>query len=267
MKNKLWLALGLIFVVSNIASAQTAKKTVTNADLEKFKQKRVEAEADYRAKYRELGMPSPEELEQRSIEDQRKLAEYSQQKRYEKQEVQNYWLSQASLLRSEILNINAQIDYTNRLLGNLPTQNPNFITVDQLSSLSFPNVYYPYSGGYGRRQGNRARGNAVNPANNVQTVINASGGNPNPYYGTPLYGSSIKVVIGQQQDRNRYGRRGYGRNYAYGGYYPYVANGNLSQREELIQRLQYLGQTRAGLLAQWNNLVDEAYRAGVRLQY
>ncbi len=61
-------------------------------------------------------------------------------------------------------------------------------------------------------------------------------------------------------------QRGYGRPYYGGGYaIPYPVNNNSSQRDELVSRLNYLGQVRAGLLAQWNSLVDEAHRAGVRI--
>jgi len=38
-------------------------RTVTNADLERHKQKRLTAERDYRENYAQLGFPSPEELE------------------------------------------------------------------------------------------------------------------------------------------------------------------------------------------------------------
>lgn len=41
----------------------TQTKSVTNADLEKFRQKRLQAEKDYRENYARLGFPSPEELE------------------------------------------------------------------------------------------------------------------------------------------------------------------------------------------------------------
>ena len=43
----------------------TAQRTVTNADLEKYKQARLEADKDYRENYQRLGLPSPEELEKR----------------------------------------------------------------------------------------------------------------------------------------------------------------------------------------------------------
>ncbi len=41
-------------------------RTVTNADLAKFAEKRVRAEREYRENYERLGMPSPEELEKQN---------------------------------------------------------------------------------------------------------------------------------------------------------------------------------------------------------
>lgn len=61
MKKQILLFLGLIFSASLLTAAQT--KTVTNADLEKYRQQRLAAEREYRENYRELGFPSPEELE------------------------------------------------------------------------------------------------------------------------------------------------------------------------------------------------------------
>lgn len=261
MKSKMWLCFSLILVLSGTTLAQTAKKTITNADLEKFKQKRLQAEAEYRAKHKELGMPSPEELEQRNAEDKRRLVEISQRIRSEQRQTQDYWQSQAAFLRNEIASINAQINFLNRQIAATPTGNKIFYNTDELNGLVIPSYSYNY-GGYGHRgRGNQGRPvTVINPANNVQTAINAAAANPNPYYGTPLYQTGIKAVIGPNLPR-----RGYGRNYGYGGYYPYVGNNSNLQRDDLVARLQYLGQVRAGLLAQWRNLVEEAHRAGVRL--
>ena len=65
MKKRLLFVLCSIFVAANLTAAQT--KTVTNSDLEKYRQKRLQAERDYRENYAKLGFPSPEELE-RQIE-------------------------------------------------------------------------------------------------------------------------------------------------------------------------------------------------------
>ena len=64
----------LLFACFSIASASATfaqqAKTVTNADLEKYRNKRVQAERDYEANYARMGFPSPEEL-QKQIEKSR----------------------------------------------------------------------------------------------------------------------------------------------------------------------------------------------------
>lgn len=58
----------LIFSTSAFMFAQT--RTITNADLESFRQKRLAAEKDLRENYEKLGFASPQELE-RQIEQSR----------------------------------------------------------------------------------------------------------------------------------------------------------------------------------------------------
>lgn len=75
MKKQILLFAGFIFIFSSVASAQ--RKTVTNADLEKFRQKRVQSEQEYRENYQKLGLPSPEELDKRREQNNKALAELS----------------------------------------------------------------------------------------------------------------------------------------------------------------------------------------------
>ena len=75
MKKRLLFILCLFFVAAGAAKAQT--RTVSNADLEKFRQKRLQAERDYRENYARLGFPSPEELERQREVDRKNLSEFS----------------------------------------------------------------------------------------------------------------------------------------------------------------------------------------------
>lgn len=61
MKRQAIFVLALVFGISSFAFAQT--KTITNTSLEKYRQKRLQAEYDLRTNYAELGFPSPDELE------------------------------------------------------------------------------------------------------------------------------------------------------------------------------------------------------------
>lgn len=66
----------LFFVVllTGAVAAAAQVKTVTNADLEKFRAERLKAEADYRANYAKWGFPSPEELERQREQNAREVS-------------------------------------------------------------------------------------------------------------------------------------------------------------------------------------------------
>lgn len=67
-KAVLWASV-VLFLAAVPAFSQRAR-TVTNMDLEKYKQQRLKAEKDYAENYQRLGFPSPEEL-QKQIEKSR----------------------------------------------------------------------------------------------------------------------------------------------------------------------------------------------------
>ena len=82
MRKSLFLILFGLAFVPFAAVAQT--RTVTNADLEKFRSERLEAEREYRQNYERLGLPSPEELERRRVESARERDELSARLRAER---------------------------------------------------------------------------------------------------------------------------------------------------------------------------------------
>ena len=83
------LSLMLAFIVfGSILSVSAQSRTVTNSDLEKYKQKRVAAEADLRENYAKLGFPSPEELTRRNAESARELEEFASKLRAERLEAE-----------------------------------------------------------------------------------------------------------------------------------------------------------------------------------
>lgn len=74
------LAILTVLISAVCASAQNnSAKTITNSDLEKYRQVRVKADDEYRRTYAEKGLPSPEELEKREEERQKRLFEFSDQ--------------------------------------------------------------------------------------------------------------------------------------------------------------------------------------------
>jgi hypothetical protein len=81
MKTLKTQGLGLILIGLSAVCAMAqdnSAKTVTNADLEKYRQARVKSDEDYRQNYQRLGLPSPEELERRETERQQRLSDLSE---------------------------------------------------------------------------------------------------------------------------------------------------------------------------------------------
>lgn len=68
------LVLGVVFSLSLVcfgqySSSGRAWRTVSNDDLESFREKRLRAEKDYRENYARMGFPSPEELDRQRDAD------------------------------------------------------------------------------------------------------------------------------------------------------------------------------------------------------
>jgi hypothetical protein len=84
----------------------TAGRSITNADLEKYRQARVESEKEYESRRRELGLPSLEErrrevagIEDRTLEQVRSM----------RAQEEAYWRSRADALRAEMAVNQAQL--------------------------------------------------------------------------------------------------------------------------------------------------------------
>lgn len=149
MRSKVLLILSLILVAASVVSAQKAKKTITNFDLEKYRIQREKAEADYRENYAKRGMPSPEELQQREVENARQREELSRRLAAERQQ------NEQNQLRLQIAEQNAQINYLNSLNQGL---------INQANSQPVYNGYPYYGNGLILNNGyyNRPRSNRPN---------------------------------------------------------------------------------------------------------
>ncbi len=183
MKKRILTFIGVIFISANAAAAQ--KRTVTNEDLEKYRQKRVAAEKDLRENYERLGFPSPEEL----------------QKQIERGNAERSALAarlEAENARREQLNLdrqNAENEARNRNFQYQNQNNQNY-QGDYFSNfgyssfgyggfLSFPNFgggfnrggfYGSFGGGRGGNFGNGQRGNYSNQPrieyrNNLPVIV------------------------------------------------------------------------------------------------
>ncbi len=182
MKRKVLFILCSIFITVGFASAQTARRTVTNLDLEKYKKQRLEAERDLRENYERLGFPSPEELEkQRKIDDEERtrLSEKLRRERLERE--QNYYEQQS--LQSQDMPNTYLIQNSNGYRG-YPIfsggyySNPRYGNRIRNSNPYYKNGIGPVGGGF--------FGPRINPYQNNRTILNGNKvftTNPNPRQG------------------------------------------------------------------------------------
>jgi hypothetical protein len=143
MKRQILLLVSLIFSVAAINFAQT--KTVTNSDLEKFRQKRLEAERDYRENYAKLGFPSPQELEKQIAEDRRRLEELSARLQSERLERESLDAQNA-----QIYSLETQNPYLQNQNGNFPRYERNYFY--NYLPYGFYNYRPRYRSNYNRRR-------------------------------------------------------------------------------------------------------------------
>jgi hypothetical protein len=271
MKKRLLFILCLFFVAANSSAAQT--KNVTNSDLEKFRQKRLQAEKEFRDNHAKLGFPSLKDLEKQNVESRRRLSELAQQIEAENADSQSSFEARAGELRTKIVSVEAQIDYLRRELNRLPQQNQSlssvyflprgsfgggYVAPNNFPANGFPQFITPfpiYSGGV--LQNHAANVPSAQRRNNYNNG-NGRGG----YYGDGRRnggGFGISVTLGAGN---------YGFPVIYGGGYvaPYFSGGNRSyERDDLVSQIRALEQARAGLYAERNVLEDEARRAGVKI--
>ncbi len=145
MKKRLLFIICSIFIMVGFVSAQTAKRTVTNTDLEKFRQKRLANERSYRENYERLGFPSPEELEARNEQDRKDLSELSariERENYAREQIQReeQYRREQDILR--IVQYNQGADYGNGFYS--PFYSGGFV------GYGVSNGYYNGYGKFGR---------------------------------------------------------------------------------------------------------------------
>jgi hypothetical protein len=212
--------------------------------LEKFRQERLKAEEDYRRNYAKLGMPSPAELEKINEQKRRDIEQTSARLQQERLQSQNNFLSRARELRSQIASVEAQIRYLRSQRGASSNRTVYF------SSFGYLPFYYP------KLKPNYPPQPALPP--NLQKVQDYASRFPSP---TDVFNQSL--VRPQYFSGPFFSRKFYR-----GGYVvPVVIGGGNYFQNETDSQIVYLEQVRAGLLAQWRLLEDEARRAGVRIDY
>lgn len=84
------IAMAGLFIGTSIISVAAQKRTITNADLERYRQARLAAEREYRESFERLGLPSPTELDRRAEQSRKDSAELAKQ--LMQMEIEREWM-------------------------------------------------------------------------------------------------------------------------------------------------------------------------------
>lgn len=242
-------AIAILILTAAFSAFAQQTRTVTNADLEKFRQQRLESERNLKERYAELGFPSPAQIERQNRERRAAMEEYSDELRRRRLFSQNDIVAEANALRSEIASVEAQINYLRNQGGG-----------SYRGGTAIISSYLPY-GGYGNYGGFRRNRTPLRQISrlprNMRAVQESAAMYPNSQ---SIYNQSIgNVRIGGGRVRG-------GNGYYRGGYVAPVIVGGTYDANNTSDQLIYLEQTRAGLLAEWQIVEEKARRAGIRLE-
>jgi hypothetical protein len=258
-----------------------ARRTLTNQDLERGRRAREQSEAAYEKRRVQLGLPSKEEMARRAQIEAEQTRATVEQKATDQAQTESYWRARASALREEIASIEGEINYLRARLGEIDFNTPLLPSGIYGTSVA---IYPPFIGrsfGWG--------GLLPQPP-----LLNAQIGNVNSnlaFNNVPLnsnlnFSSTPQRLAAQGSMAATLGRLGTAaainrgvipirRPYIFyrgapplvffGVPYPNYYNGydGSYERETIRARLNELETARAGLLARWRVLEEEARRAGV----
>lgn len=237
------------------SNAPRATRTLTNLDLEGTRQRRLESEAAYERRRKELGLPSREETERARQEEAARARELLNQSEGAEAEAEGYWRTRATSLRNELYALDAQINYLRARLNE---------TSDTISTVSFATLGSPtpfiFSTGRPQTPPVAFNGSA---STGRQPLLVAESGGGQPRGGVFLNFSNSPGLFKHRRAFNQFNQclfapcvPGFVQTYPY--------NSNSYDRSNLIMQIRDLEATRAGLQARWRLLEDEARRAGAQ---
>ena len=232
--------------------------TITNEDLERFRQARVASERNYEKRRKELGLPTLEESHRAAMEAGERTQAQLLTMQSKEQEGESYWRNRAAELRTELAATSARIAMIQTRLNELPLN---------YAFGAFTSVAPSFGRSFSR----------VAPVLSIDQLARGAGfpkatfGNPVPF-GQPNFGGRIGFGNGRfhgQVHFNTFPRPGFGRR-GFPNRVPFGAvvalpfdNYDVSfERAQLVTQLDELLIHRAGLQARWRELEDEARRAG-----
>lgn len=237
----------------------SARRTITNRDLESSMVRRRQSELAYEKRRQELGLPSVAESRRRAeIESVQIQSELSTTRSVER-ESEGYWRARASALRTEMATIDAEINYLRVRLEDSPFPLSSGFTSISVLPLIAPGISFGNAGFGGR-------------------LPRTGGLRPFPVYSAPQFGQrlSARVRFGGGNTRGQVllnSGGGFRHSRSFGGVgfpFPIVSSVGAFgsgydysyERSALITHFNELAAARAGLKARWRELEDEARRAG-----
>jgi hypothetical protein len=241
-----------------VVQTKGTQRSVTNRDLHKFRTARLENEAAYEEKRKELGLPSLEEMRKQAQARAELTAEISSTLRAREYESESYWRTRASALRSELAATNAQIDFVRARLNELPTNSPFGIVATALPFGTFSHSVVATSvGPISRRPLMFGRGSGhVRPPTFLHPGLGGTQIGGRVHFG----GGRTHARIGINANHFRLRSSHSSLRFA-----PIVAipfQDVSYERSALITQLDELLADRAGLQSRWRDLEEEARRAG-----
>lgn len=216
-----------------VQQPRSAGRSITNKDLEGYRQRRVQSEVAYEKRRQQLGLPSLEAYRTEAAAIQDATRQQLLNRRAENQNTEDYWRGRARDLRTEIASNQAQIDYVRGRLEEMPSPNSfNSYGTNPFGVFGGPMSTYPYQ-------------------TSTSTIYSTSG-----------ISIARTPFPGVYNDR-RYRRGGwpYGRGNMV--VLPSQSYDYSYERAELSNRLSDLEMQRAGLGVRWREFEEEARRAGV----
>lgn len=235
-------------LVVSTASAQQARRTLTNRELEPARHARLESERAYEAHRKELGLPAPINEQRSAAEETEALHRIARRYAMETAQAENYWRSRAATLRAETVALDAEIDYLRTRVA----------TTDNYAAGSFA-VLTPFNPFFGGRP--------------FPSAVPLGSFNANSFGTTTQLGGSIafggatrgQILLNQQSASSTFQRRVIGTPNVFAAPVAIFAvpfNYAAADESALRIRLAELEAAHAGLVARWQQLEDEAHRAG-----
>ncbi|MDT4967988.1 MAG: hypothetical protein QOJ64_2725 [Acidobacteriota bacterium] len=235
-------------------SARSARRELTQADIEAARLARAKSEQDYERRRLQLGLPSLEESRLKTARETQWLVEAAGRDEAEQRQSEAYWRSRARAIRTEIASLEGEISYVRRRISDLP---------DYSGLASFGYIGGVVPGG---------------PAVTIFPEVTGHPGFMRGPYDTRVLGPGFlafggRTTQGVIQPNPNFPRRDFARgsdrrwpplaltrgfgvapvDYGYG-----------AERSQLILRLHEMEAARAGLEARWRVLEEEARRSGAQ---